>query len=156
MIFDGGVNCARVRVRSHDATDVSHFRSVGKLLNLPPVLATVFGNLNQTIVGADVDQSFFLWRFGERGGIAEESSGLILRHCVHAPNLAHHRQLVAIETARKLAADDLPTVTAIVAAKQSIGSEIDARVRVRTDDERRVPIPSQRIYVAANFGLNPE
>jgi len=57
-------------------------------------------------------------------------------------------------TARKLAADDLPTVAAIVAAKKFVGSEIDARVRMRTDDERRVPIPSQRIFIAANLRLN--
>ena len=27
---------------------------------------------------------------------------------------------------------------------------------MRTDDKRRVPIPSQRILVTAHFGLNPE
>src|SRR5205085_8591792 len=110
----------------------------------------------QAVIGADVNQSFFLWRFSERGCIAKESGGLILRDCVQAPNFAHYRQLVAIETARKLAADDLPTVAAIVAAKKFVGSEIDARVRMRTDDERRVPIPSQRIFIAANLRLNTQ
>ena len=53
-----------------------------------------------------------------------------------------------------MTADDLPTITAIIAAKEFVGGEIDTRMRVWTDDERRVPVPSQGIFVATYLGLN--
>ena len=45
-------------------------------------------------------------------------------------------------------------VAAIVAAKEFVGGEVKTRVRVRADDERRVPIPTQRIFAATGLRLN--
>src|SRR6185503_15265837 len=108
--------------------DVRHVADAGKLLYLAPVFAAVFGDLDQPVVGADVDQSFFLGRLGKRGRVAEERGGSVFSYCINAPNLAHHRQLVAIEIARELPADRGPTVTPIVSAEQFIGGEIESRV----------------------------
>ena len=149
MVFDRRIDRVRVRVRRHDAADVSEIGNVGELFDPAPALAAVFGHLNQSVISADIDQSFFLWRLSQRRGITKEGRGLILGDCIDAPDPAHHRQLVAIQAARKLAADNLPAIAAIVAAKKFVGSEIDAR-----DDDWRIPIPSQWIFVATNLGLN--
>src|SRR5205814_3610615 len=150
-ILERHISGVRIGVRSDDAADVGEFRNVGKLFNLAPVLAAVFGDLNQTVVGADIDQAFLLWRFSKRGSVAKESRRSILGYGIDALNLSHHRQLVAIQTARKLAADHLPTVAAIVAAEKFVGGKVKPRVRVWTDDERRVPIPTQRLFTTADL-----
>src|SRR5215831_9111900 len=49
-----------VVVRSDDAADVREFRNVAYLIDFTPVPAPVFGDLNQTVVRADVNQSLFL------------------------------------------------------------------------------------------------
>src|SRR5688572_29629413 len=80
----------------------------------------------------------------------------ILRNGVDAPNLAHHRKLVAIEVARELSADELPRIAAIVAAEEFIGGEIESRARVWTDNEWRVPVPTIRTFAAARLRLNAD
>ena len=42
--------------------------------------------------------------------------------------LAHYRQLVSIERTRKLAADYLPTVAAIVTAKKFVRGKVKTRM----------------------------
>src|SRR5262249_5307190 len=106
MIIETDVGSVRVVIRSDDAADVSHVGDAGKLLDAPPVLAAVFGNVHETVVSADVKQSFLLLRFGDRGGVTEKRGRRVLRHRINAPNPAHHRQLITIELARELAAND--------------------------------------------------
>src|ERR1043165_1044313 len=72
------------------------------------------------------------------------------------PDLAHHRQLIAIQIARELAADRLPRVAAIVAAIEFVRRHVETGVQVRADDKRRVPIPSWWIFVASGLRLNAE
>jgi hypothetical protein len=73
VIVESDVRRVRIVIRSDDATDVRHVGDAGKLLDLAPVLAAVFGDLQQTVVSADVNQTVFLLRLGECRSIAEES-----------------------------------------------------------------------------------
>ena len=66
MIFKRGIDRVRIMVRRDNAADVCEFGNVADTLDFAPVLAAVFGDLQQTIIGADVDQSFFLLRFRQR------------------------------------------------------------------------------------------
>ena len=154
MVLERDVRRVRIVVRSDDAADVSQLRNVGKLFNPAPVLAPVFAYLNQAIIRTNIDKSFLLRRFSQRRSVAEESNGSILGDRVDALNLSHHRQLVAIQAARELAAKHLPGIAAIVAAKQSVSSKVKPSVRMRTDDEGRIPVPAQRIFAASNLRLN--
>src|SRR5574341_617288 len=67
-------------------------------------------------------------------------------HRVRPPDFAKHWQRVAIQPARKIAADHSPIVAAIVAAEEFVTGEIDARVRMRAHDERRVPVVTLRLF----------
>src|SRR6185295_14815899 len=107
------------------------------LVCFAPVPAAVLSDLNQAVVSADVNQSFFLWRFRQRRCVTEESRGSIPGDRVDALNFAHDRQLVAIQTARELPANHGPAIAAIVAAKEFVGGKVKPRVQVRTDDEDR-------------------
>src|SRR6266404_3359455 len=78
----------------------------------------------------------------------------MLGYSIRSPDSSHHRQLVPIESARKLGADHFPTITSIVAAIQSVGREIKPGVRVRTDDQRRIPIEAERIIAGMRRWLN--
>src|SRR5205807_9223628 len=96
-----------------NSTDISHVGDAGKRFNPAPVLAAIFRYLDQAVIRADVDQPVLLRRFRPRRSMPEERRRSILRHRVHTPDLAHHVQLVAIEPARELSADDLPAIAAI-------------------------------------------
>src|SRR5215510_16036232 len=65
---------------------------------------------------------------------------------VRPPDFTHHRQRVAIQPARQIAADDPPIVAAIVAAEKLMTGEIDPLAVVRADDERRVPVVTLRLF----------
>src|SRR5882762_264953 len=156
MIIKRGIDSVGIVIRSRDAADVRHVGNTGKLFQPPPIFAAVFSHLDQTIVRAYVDQTIFLWRLSQRRSVAKERRRSVLRHRVHAPDLSHHRELVAIQPARKLSADYGPAIAAIVAAEKFVGREINARVQVWTDDERRIPVPAQRIFAATGCRLNRE
>ena len=66
MIVESDIGSVRIMIGSDDATDICHVWHTRKLVNLAPVLAAIFGDLNQAIISADVNQSFFLLRFGQR------------------------------------------------------------------------------------------
>src|SRR6266850_625875 len=114
MVFKSDIDSVCFVIRSDDAARISQFGNVGKLFNLAPTLAPVFGYLQQSVICADIDQAVFLWRFRQCGGISKESRRSIFGHRVDAPNLSHHGELVAIQTTRELPADHLPTVAPIV------------------------------------------
>src|SRR5262249_50814695 len=78
----------------------------------------------------------------------------VLRYGVNTPDPAHHGKFVSIEATRQLPADQLPAITSILAAKQFVGGEIKSRMRVRTDDERRVPVPTKRFLSSSYLRLN--
>src|SRR5205085_618743 len=105
-----------------------------------PGFAAIFGDLNQAVIGSNVKDSVFLGRFGERDDIAVERSALVLGDSVWPPNLAHYRQLVAIDLASQVGRNRLPVITAVVAAKQNVGGEIDATMIVRGDEDWRIPV----------------
>src|SRR6185503_12034775 len=56
-------------IRSDDAADVGHLADAGKLLDAPPVLAAVLGDIYQTVISANVKQAVFLLRFCNRGRV---------------------------------------------------------------------------------------
>src|SRR5882762_5853594 len=99
MILDRRISRVRIMIGSDDAAHIGHVRHAGKLLDLTPVFAAIFGYLEQAIVSADVDQSILLRRLGERRGVSKEGRRSILRDSIHTPNPSHDRQLVAIESA---------------------------------------------------------
>ncbi len=72
VIVESDICRVCIVIRSDDAADVRHVRNAWKLLDLAPRLAAVFGDLQQAVVRADVDQAVFLLRLGECGGVAEE------------------------------------------------------------------------------------
>src|ERR1051325_8762546 len=156
MIVESDVGRVRIVIRSDDAADVRHLGDARKLLHLAPILAAVFSYLQQAVVRADVNQTFFLLRLGQRRSVAIKRSRRVFRDRVDAPNPAHDRQLIAIETAREFAADRLPRVTTIVTAIELVGGHVESRVQVRAEDERRIPVPARRIFVAAGLWLNAD
>jgi hypothetical protein len=56
----------------------------------------------------------------------------------------------------KLTADHLPRVAAIVAAIELVRRDVESRVEVRADDERCIPVPARRIFVATGLRLNAD
>jgi hypothetical protein len=156
MVLERDVNRVRVVIGSYDPADISKFGHVTDLLDLAPGLAAVFGNLKQPIVSADINKAVLLRRFVDRRCVPEKSRRLVLRDRIHAPDFTHHRQPVAVETARKIAADYFPGVATIVTAIELVRSKVEARVQVRADDERRIPVPAQRVFAAAGLRLNAD
>src|SRR5262249_35646169 len=64
-----------------------------------------------------------------------------------APEFSHDRNGVAVEVTGEIAADHLPRVAAIVGAEEASAAEIKTRMRVRADDEWRIPVPAFRHFV---------
>ena len=132
-------------------TSVTYVMSghAGKLVDLAPGLPAVFGDLHQPVVGADEQHALFHRRFRHRRAGAELIGEGVLPDRVRAPQPAHHRDRVAIDLARQVGTHQLPGRAAVVAAHQAVGRDVQARVRVRAQDERNVPARAQlRILLA--------
>src|SRR6267143_1544314 len=100
MILECRIHGVGIMLRSCYAADISHIGHAGEALDLAPVLSGVFGNLNQSIICPNIDQTLFLRRFCKRGRVSERVSRSMLRDSIGTPDLAHHRELISIETAR--------------------------------------------------------
>ena len=91
VIVDHDVNRVRVMQVGLDVVDEKAIRYARKIIDRGPCLATIFGNLNQAIIRACVDQPCNQRRLGQR------RNGVVLRHrvevarCVVAPGPAHNR-----------------------------------------------------------------
>ena len=142
MIVERGEHGVGVVPRGGQAAYVGHLGHARKRLDLPPVSAAVLGDLDQPVVGADVDQPLGERRLRQRNAVAKPRCVVVLGDRVGGLNPAHDLQGVTIEAARQVVADDRPTVAAIVGAEQSVGGEIQSPVIVRTEDQRRVPVPA--------------
>src|SRR3954467_7119337 len=92
----------------------------------------------------------------QRNNVPVKRCGGVLGYRVRPPKLAHDRERVAIDLPGKVRADGLPGVTAVVAAEQAVGGKVQARMRERADDERRIPIPTQRGLAFARLRLDAE
>ena len=154
VVVKRGVHRARLMQRGDEAADVGAVRHAGELVHLPPGAAAVFRNLNQAIVRADVNQSLLPRRFGQGHTVAVERGRDALGDGVGAPDLAHDRQLIAIELSRQVTANGLPGVAAVVAAKELVRCEIEPRVCMGADLERRIPVPAQGRLALARLRLD--
>src|SRR5207244_3219187 len=92
------------------------------------------------IVGPDVDEPFEHRRLIERHDVAQGRRRLIAEERIGRPDLAHDRNLVAIEISRQVGTDLYPVVAAIVAAIEEVAAPVQTSRRVRTDDVGRVPV----------------
>ena len=143
MILIGDVDRAGIVLGGDDALHVGVLRHAGRLVHLAPVFAAVLGDLHQAIVGADVNQALLFGRFGDRRDVVIERRGNVLLNGLDGPDFAHQRQLVAIQLAGEIRADGDPGIAAVVAAIELLRADVEARMGVRADDERRVPIPAE-------------
>ena len=145
VIVEGGVDDRGVARRGLQARDVGAVGHAGKLLDPAPVGAAVLGDLNEAVVGPDVEEPLLSGRFRERDDVSVERRRDVLGDGVDRPDPSHDRELVAVDLARQVGADGLPALTAVVAAEDALRGEIDAGVRMRREDQRGVPVPPQRV-----------
>ena len=139
-VVERGEHRVRIARRGEDVGDVGPLRHAGELLDLAPVLPAVLGHLHEPIVGADVEQPFEQRRLVDRHDVAERRRRRVARDRVSRPELAHDRDLVAIEVAGEVRADARPVVAAIVGAVDVVRRPVETPRRVRADDVRRVPV----------------
>ena len=126
------------------ATDIRLFRHPRERRDLGPARATVASHVHEAVVGADIERVLVHRRLAQRHTIAVDRRRRVLRNGIHILHAPHDLELVAIDTARQVATDGRPRVAAVVAAKQPIAGEVEARRTVRTDQQRRIPVPHDR------------
>ena len=156
VVLERSVNSVGVKARSREAADVCHIRNRGKLIVLGPGRTAILRDLHQSVIRACVNQAFLHWRLAQRDNIAVERSGLVFRHGIRTPDFAHHRQFVPINLPSEISTHRAPGIATIVAAEKLIGSDVDARMRMRTDEQRRIPIPAQRRLALSGLRLDEQ
>ena len=154
VVVEGGEDRIGVVQGSLEPVDVGHLGDLAGLLDLPPVLAAVLGDLDQPVVGAGVDQPLHQRRLAQRDDVAVERGRGVLGHGVHTPDLAHHLERVAVQATAQVGTDGNPAGAAIVAAKQALRREVESRRRVRADDQRRIPVVTKRVLAGCRLGLD--
>jgi hypothetical protein len=120
MILDGDIHSGGVVLRRANPGDVGVCRHARQLVDLPPVTAAVFADLDQTVVGADIQQAFAFRALGNRGKVPVQRRRRILRDRFRSPDPAHHRQGVAIDLPGQIRRDSLPGVALVVRAVQEL------------------------------------
>ncbi len=145
MVVEGGVDDVRVEARGDEVADVGHVGHAGEGLLAAPGPAAVLGDLDEAVVGADVEEALDERRLVERDDVPVEGRRSVLGHGVRAPHLAHHLQLVAVEPAGEVVADRRPAVAAVLAAEDALRREVEPGRLVGREDERAVPVPAERV-----------
>ena len=90
-------------------------------------------------------------RLADRRDRGEHRHRAVVPERVGAPRAAHDRLLEAEDVPREVRADLRPRVAAVVAAPDVLRRVVDPRVRVRADDDRRVPVEPQRRLAGARL-----
>jgi len=129
-----------------DEEVVGHAR---QLVGLLPRLPAILRHLHVPIVRARVDQPLDQRRLAEGGDGREHRHRAVVPQRVGAPGPAHDRLLEAEDVAGEVGADLRPRVAPVVAAPHVLRPVVEARVRVRRDDDGRVPVEAQRGLVGA-------
>ena len=109
-----------------DVVDKSTFGNAVDLVDLPPMFAAVFGDLNQPVIGPDIDQSLLQRRFADRRDVSILAHRIQIPHRVDTPHASHVRQREAVYASRQIGADRLPRVAPVIAAVQFLRAEVDA------------------------------
>ena len=131
-----------VRARDH-ATYVGHVRHAREFLDLRPCRSAVARHLDEPVIGTHVQQSAADGRFVDRADVAEVRGSRVSRDRAVRPQLAHQRQLVAVELSRQVATECFPGVAAVRASEEVVRGEVQGPVIVRRDEQRRAPVPTQ-------------
>ena len=117
--------------RRHHPAHIRLAGNAGELLYLRPRRTAVARDLNETVVGSDVDQSLPDRRFVDRADVAVVGCSCVARDCRLGPRLPHQRKLVAIEMACEIAAELLPAVASVRALEEILRAEVHSVVIVR-------------------------
>ena len=72
IVVEACVHDIGVVRRGGDVGDVARVRHAGEVVGATPVGAAVLGDLDQSVIGADVEQAFLLRRLGEGDDVAVE------------------------------------------------------------------------------------
>ena len=144
MAVDGDKHGVAVDLRRADPVDEEVVGHARQLLDLPPRRAAILRHLDHPIVRARVDQPLDQRRLAEGGDCREHRHRAVVPQRVGAPGAPHDRLRQAEDAAREVRADRLPRIAAVVAAPDVLGCVVDARVRVRADDDGRVPVEAER------------
>ena len=143
LVVEGGVDHLVIVERRLDVADVGVLGHPRDLVYRTP-LGVPFLDVDQAVVGADVDQPLDQRRLAERDDVAVVGGGLVLVDRVHLPQPAHDLELIPIELTGEVAGDRRPAMAAIVGAVQPLAGEVEAGVGVGGDDQRRIPVPAVR------------
>ena len=142
VVVAGDEDGVRIVARRGQATDIRHVRHAGQLRHALPGLAAILRHVDQPVIGAYIDQPFHHRRFAQRYAVPEERRVAVLGDGVGELDAPHHLELVAVQAARQVATDGRPTVAAVVRAEELVRRRVQPLIVVRTDDQRRVPVPA--------------
>ena len=90
----------------------------------------------------------------QRSDVAVHRGALLVGDGVEALNLAHHRNLVAVELARQITRYTRPRIAAVGALEHDIGGEVQCLAVVRTDEKGGIPVPAPCFAVNRFDGLD--
>ncbi len=154
LVVEGRVDGVLVVHRGLEPADVGHRRHAGNLVDGPPVGAAVLGDLDETVVGADVDQALHQRRLGERDDVAVVGGGHVLGDRVDRLDLAEDRQRVGVDRAAEVRAHSGPRVAPVIRAVKPLRGKVEPGVEVGADHERRVPVPAVGGFARRLLGLD--
>ncbi len=154
VVFKHNVDGAGVMLGGDDALDVGILGQARDLVDFMPRLSAIFRYLHEAVVRARVNQAFLFGRFRDCGDVSVKRRGHIFLDGVSAPNFSHYRKFVAIHLTREVLAHGAPAIAAIVTAIEPLRRDVDARVGMRADHQRRIPIPTHGRIVLARLRLN--
>ena len=103
LVVEDGVDGVGVVQRGLDAEGVAELGHAGRRCGDAPVGAAVLGDLDEPVIGADIDQTLDEGRLGERDDVAVVRGGLVLGHRVDGLDLAEDRQGVAVDGLAEIA-----------------------------------------------------
>ena len=108
VIVEGGIHGVGSVLREQHARHVGALGHTREAVDLAPAVATIGGNLDQSIIGANRQQAFGHAALVQCHDVAVEGGRGVLGHRIHTPDTAHHLELIAVDLSGQIAADRRP------------------------------------------------
>src|SRR5690349_8495748 len=140
MSVERRVDGSFISRRRYDTTHVRHVRNAGELVDLRPRYSTVATDLNQSVIGSNVEKPLSNRGFIDGADVSKIRRSRMTCDCIVRPGLSHQWKLVAVEMPGHVATKLLPCIAAVGASIQVLRSEINRVVIMRRNHYRHAPV----------------
>ena len=156
MMVEYGIDYILIVLGAEYVCYIGLARDSRNLVDFLPVFPSILRYLNQALICPYCQQAFLYRGFGEGYKGSVRRGEYIFPNRFRRPYFSHYFTLVAVFAPTEIRAHYRPTVSSILTSKEFLCGKIEAFGVMRTDDQRRIPMPPKGLFIRSRLRLDIE